>query len=115
MHRVKLHNLDQVLPKLQRQGDFFIMEHIVASQGFSEEDMIRINHSRLAFRAMTAADILTWDGIKVTKNAIDLQRLSRPSSIWDWPNKNPSNKDISCWKSGLQRITLANFSLPFSL
>jgi hypothetical protein len=49
------------------------MEHIVASQGFSEEDMIRINCCRLAFRAMTAADILTRDGIKVTKNAIDLQ------------------------------------------
>jgi hypothetical protein len=86
MHRVKLHNSDQVLPKLQRQGDFFIMEHIVASQGFLEEDMIRINHCRLAFRAMTAADILTGDGIKVTKNAIDLRRLSWPSSIWDWPN-----------------------------
>jgi hypothetical protein len=115
MHWVKLHNSDQVLPKLQRQGDFFIMEHIVASQGFLEEEMIRINHCRLAFRAMTATDILTGDGIKVTKNAIDLRRLSRPSSIWDWPNENPSNKDISRWKLGLQRITLANFSLPFSL
>jgi hypothetical protein len=64
---------------------------------------------------MTTADILTGDGIKVTKNAINLQRLSWPSSIWDWPNENPSNKDISCWKSGLQQITYANFSLPFSL
>jgi hypothetical protein len=67
MHRVTLHNSDQVLPKLQRQGDFFIMEHIVASQGFLEEDILRTNHCRLAFRAMTAADILTGDGIKVTK------------------------------------------------
>ncbi len=40
MHNVMLCNLDQILPKLQRQGDFFIMEYIVASQGFSEEDMI---------------------------------------------------------------------------
>jgi hypothetical protein len=51
---------------------------------------------------MTAADILTGDGIKVTKNAIDLQRLSRPSSTWDWPNESPLNKDISRWKSGLK-------------
>jgi hypothetical protein len=64
---------------------------------------------------MTTADILTGDSIKVTKNAINLQRLSRPSSIWDWPNENPSNKDISRWKSGLQQITYANLSLPFSL
>jgi hypothetical protein len=91
------------------------MEHMVASQGFSKDDMIHFNHCRLAFRAMTAADILTGNGIKVTKNAIDLQRLSRPSSTWDWPNESPSNKDISCWKSGLKRVTSANFSLPFSL
>jgi hypothetical protein len=45
---------------------------MVASQGFSKDDMIRINHCRLAFRAMTAADIFTGDGIKVTKKAIDL-------------------------------------------
>jgi hypothetical protein len=102
MHQVKLCNLDQVLPKLQQQGDFFIMEHMVASQGFSKDDMIHFNHCHLAFRAMMAADILTGDGIKVTKNAIDLQRLSHPSSTWDWPNESPSNKDISCWKSGLK-------------
>jgi hypothetical protein len=115
MHQVKLCNPDQVLPKLQRQGDFFIMEHMVASQGFSKDDMIHINHCRLAFRAMTAADILTGDGIKVTKNTINLRRLSRPSSTWDWPNESPSNKDISRWKSGLKQVTSANFSLPFSI
>jgi hypothetical protein len=101
-HDVKLHNPDQVLPNRQRQGDFFIMEHIVTSQGFSTDDMIRINRCRMAFRAMTVADLLTGDGTKVTKNAKDLRRLSRPSSSWDWPNECPSNKDISHWKLGLQ-------------
>jgi hypothetical protein len=71
-HDVKLHNPDQVLPKPQRQGDFFIMEHIVTSQGFSTDDIIRINHCRMAFRAMMVADVLTRDGTKVTKNAKDL-------------------------------------------
>jgi hypothetical protein len=93
--------------------DFFIMEYIVASQGFSEEDMICRNCCCMAFRAMTAADVLTGGGIRVTQNAINLRRLSRPSSKWDWPNGCPSNKDVSHWKSGLKQITLANFSLPF--
>ncbi len=113
MHKVTLRNPDQILPMLQRQGDFFIMEHIVASQDFSKEDMIQINRCCMAFRAMTAADVLTGDGIRVTQNAINLRRLSRPSSTWDWPNECPSNKDVSRWKSGLTRITSANFSLPF--
>jgi hypothetical protein len=93
-HDVKLHNPDQVLPKPQRQGDFFIMEHIVTSQGFLMDDMIRINRCPMAFRAMTVPDVLTGDGTKVTKNAKDLRRLSWPSSSWDWPNERPSNKDI---------------------
>jgi hypothetical protein len=71
-HDVKLHNPDQVLPKPQRLGDFFIMEHIVTSQGFLTDDMIRINCCQMAFRAMTVTDVLTGDGTKVTKNAKDL-------------------------------------------
>jgi hypothetical protein len=78
------------------------MEHIVTSQGFSMDDMIRINHCRMAFRAMTVVDVLTRDGTKVTKNAKDLRQLSRPSSSWDWRNERPSNKDVSRWKLGLQ-------------
>jgi hypothetical protein len=34
----------EVLPKLQHKGDFFIMERIVQSQGFSAEEMKCMNH-----------------------------------------------------------------------
>jgi hypothetical protein len=64
MHNVTLCNPDQILPKLQWQGDFFIMEYIVASQGFSEEDMIWRNRCCMAFRVMTAANVLTGGGIR---------------------------------------------------
>jgi hypothetical protein len=114
-HNVSLQNPDQVLPKLQREGDFFIMERIITCQGFSETNMIRINRCRLAFRAMTMADILTGDGVTVTKDARDLRRLSRPSSSWEWPNERPCSKDISQWRMGLTRITSTNWTLPFSL
>jgi hypothetical protein len=49
----------EVLPKLQHKGDFFIMERIVQSQGFSAEEMKCMNHCWLAFQAMTMADELT--------------------------------------------------------
>jgi hypothetical protein len=102
VHNVTLCNPEQVLPKLQWEGDFFIMEHIVWSHGFSEDDMMWINHCRLAFQVMTVADVLTGDGLKVTWDVIALCCRSHPSSIWDWPNESPSAKDISCWKDGLK-------------
>lgn len=106
---------EQFLPKLQREGDFFIMERIVHSQGFSEDNMVRMNRCRLAFRAMTIADVLTGDGVKVTTAAQSIRRLDRPLSSWDWPNERPCNIDVRRWKDGLKRITSENFSLPFHL
>jgi hypothetical protein len=50
VHSITLHNPEQVLPKLQWEGDFFIMEHIVQSHGFSKEDMMWINCCWLAFQ-----------------------------------------------------------------
>jgi hypothetical protein len=63
----------KVLPKLQREGDFFIMERIVQSQGFTEEAMIRMNRCQLAFHALTIADILSGDGTKLTQEAKSIQ------------------------------------------
>jgi hypothetical protein len=59
----------KVLPKLQQEGDFFIMERIVMSQGVSEDAMIWMNHCHLAFQAMTIANVLNGNGTKVTNEA----------------------------------------------
>jgi hypothetical protein len=58
-----------VLPELQHEGNFFIMEKIVLSKGFSEDEMIHMNHCQLAFQAMTIANVLTGDSTKVTNEA----------------------------------------------
>jgi hypothetical protein len=106
---------EKVLPKLKREGDYFIMERVVQSQGFKEEAMIRMNRCQLSFRALTIADVLSRDGTKVTQEAKLIQRLNRPPSLWDWPNERPCSRDISKWKLGLKRITSQNFSLPFDI
>jgi hypothetical protein len=36
---------------------------------------------------MTIVDVITGNGIKVTKHALGLYHLSWPSSKWDWPNE----------------------------
>jgi hypothetical protein len=64
---------------------------------------------------MTIVDVITGDGTKVTRHALDLSHLSRASSKWDWPNECPCNKDILCWHTGLKHLTSETLSLTFSL
>jgi hypothetical protein len=91
------------------------MEQLIQLGGLSYDDEICFNHCRLAYRAMTILDVITGDGTKVTRHALDLSCLSRASSKWDWPNECPCNKDILRWHTGLKRLTSENLSLPFSL
>jgi hypothetical protein len=64
---------------------------------------------------MAMADMMTGNGTKVTKHALELSRLSQASSKWDWLNECPCNKDILWWQKGLHIISSENLSLPFSL
>jgi hypothetical protein len=112
-NNILLRNSEQVLPKLQREGDFFSMERLILSGGLTAEQEIHFNRCRLSYQAMTLADIMTGDGSKVTKHALEVSHLSRASSKWDWPNERPCNWDIRCWHKRLCLITSENWGLPF--
>jgi hypothetical protein len=56
------------------------MEHIVQSHSLSKNDVMQINHCQLAFQAMTVVDIVTSNGLKVTRDAIALRQQSQLSS-----------------------------------
>ena len=75
IHKVTLCNPDQILPKLQQEGDFFFMEHLVELQVLSDKDLLHFNCCHLAYKAMMAANILTGDGVTV------MERLSGPSPL----------------------------------
>jgi hypothetical protein len=49
---ISVQNAEQVLPKLQQEGDFFIMGRLILSGGLTAEDEIRFNHCHLAYQAM---------------------------------------------------------------
>jgi hypothetical protein len=114
-NKIWLCNCEQVLPKLQQEGDFFIMERLILSGGLMADQEICFNCCRLSYRAMTIADIMMGDGSKVTKHALEVSHLSRASSEWDWPNEHPCNRDIRCWHKGLRLINSENLDLPFSM
>jgi hypothetical protein len=50
---------------------------------------------------MTIADVIMWDGSKLTKHALDVSHLLQATSKLDWPNKCPCNQDILCLHKGL--------------
>ncbi len=114
-NNISLHNSEQVLPQLQREGDFFIMERLILSDGLMADQEIHFNHCHLSYQAMTIADVMMGNGSKVTKHAFEVSHLSQASSKWDWPNEHPCNWDTFCWRKALQLITSENLSLPFSL
>jgi hypothetical protein len=90
------------------------MEQLIQLGSLSYDDEIRFNHCHLAYRAMTIADVITWDGTKGTKHALDLSRLSLASSKWEWLNEHPCNKDILHCHTRLKHLTSKNLSFPFS-
>jgi hypothetical protein len=91
------------------------MERLILSGSLTADQEICFNRYRLSYQAMTLADIMTGDGSKVTKHALEVSRLSWASSKWNWPNECPSNRDIHCWCKGLHLITSENWGLPFSM
>ncbi len=103
------------LAKTTTWRGFFIMEWLITSGVLTTADEIHFNLCRLAYRAMTMADVMTGDGTKVTKHALEPTCLSWASSKWDWPNECTCNKDILQWWKGLSIITSENLGLPFSL
>jgi hypothetical protein len=70
-NNISLCNSEQV-PKLQQEGDFFIMERLILSGGLTAVQEIRFNLCCLPYRAMTLADIMMGDGSKVTKHALEV-------------------------------------------
>jgi hypothetical protein len=52
------------------------MEQLVLLGGLSTDDKIRFNRCCPAYKAMTIVDVITGNGIKVTKHALGLYHLS---------------------------------------
>jgi hypothetical protein len=76
IHKVSLQDPDQILPKVQLDGDFFLMERLVQLQVFSDMDLLHFNWCQLAYKPMTAADVLNGEGVMVMHDAKDLVALS---------------------------------------
>ena len=64
------------VPELEREGDSFIMDRILASKRFTSHEIRLLNYCRLYINAVTIADLTTTAG-----DQFDLNKLSGESSL----------------------------------
>ena len=112
-YSIQLHNPEQVLPKIQREGDSFIMECIISTGRFMTMEWIWINHCRMALRAMTMADIITGDGKWILPEAYYFHVDECLASSYGWPKECPAHADIRLWQKVLRSISSDSLHLSF--
>ena len=88
------------IPPLQRQGDSFIMDHIINDGSFTAAEIRRLNYCRLYLQAVTVSDLT-----KTTGDVLDNSKLtghpSLQSSKSNWiaiHQERPSEKEWSLWR-----------------
>ena len=91
---------DPCIPSLQRQGDSYIMDHILEAGIFSSSEVRRLNYCRLYLQAVTISDLT-----KITGDILDPSKLSGHPSLqssqtnWITINQDrPSEKEWVLWR-----------------
>ncbi|KAI2499829.1 hypothetical protein MHU86_14646 [Fragilaria crotonensis] len=117
---------DPCIPALQRQGDLYIMDHVLESRSFSCAEIRHINYCRLYLQAVTVSDLSTTEG-----STLDPCKLnghpSLLSSQTTWlkvHQERPSSKAWKVWKranllwslpGGCLKVPLQNWLFPSHL
>jgi hypothetical protein len=88
---------DSAVPTLQRQGDSYIMDHILQSQRFTAAEIRKINYCRLSLQAITISDLTQANG-----EVLDPSNLagapSLQSSMTMWVPINQERPSETGWK-----------------
>ena len=91
---------DHGIPKVQRQGDSYIMDHILESKMFTPRQIRKLNYCRLYLQAITISDLTTTTG-----NALDPSKLvghpllQSSRATWNSINQErPTKAEWLLWK-----------------
>ena len=104
------------LPKLQRQGDVFLMEELVNRRALTERELIGFNRVRIHLEVITLADITSGDGKRIEVWAQTMRKLPEHKSKWHWAKEVPGRVDRRAWKKGLEELKVPGMlNLPLSL
>ena len=91
-------------PQLQRAGDFSIMEKLVRSNKFTQNELLQINRIRVFLQVLFMSDVTNVSGTHLRQEMVKMQRNSRKSR-WEWPYQYlDSRKGLKLWKKALLEI-----------
>ena len=91
---------DSAVPTLQRQGDSYIMDHILQSQRFTAAEIRKINYCRLSLQAITISDLTQANGeVLDPSNLAGAPSLQSSMTMWVPINQErPSETEWILWR-----------------
>ena len=93
------------LPKLQREGDKFLMDVWINSGQFSPSDLRALNRCRRKKQVYSLADLMSGRGDRLRNGCFARSApLRSDASSYLFPNEHPSTKDWSVWAAGVRSL-----------
>jgi hypothetical protein len=89
---------DPCIPALQRQGDSYIMDHVLDSQVFSPMEVRHIIYCRLYLQAIMISDLATTDGTSLDQSKF-MGMFSLKSSCTTWLTVHQEYPSPKAWKT----------------
>ena len=73
-------------------------------QGFRKTELTILNHMQMLIKAISLADIVTSEGLKISQNAFLLLANNGLREQFKWSNAPPkfTKKQLECWQKELQ-------------
>ena len=86
-----------------RQSDRFIMLSFI-EQEFRKMQLSILNHMQMSIKAISLADIVTSNGLKLFQNSFLLLSNNGLREQFEWPNAPPKfkKKEVKYWQKALQ-------------
>ena len=90
---------------LNRKNDFALMEKVVESDLYNQDDIISINKCRIYLQVQNLSDIVNGQGTKISYYAKNhIRDIDRPT-CYKWPNQNkPTKLDWEAWDDAILHV-----------
>ena len=115
-YQIKLQGL-YMMPTINRNNDFAIMEKIIELDLYTDEDVQSINRCRIYLRVQNLSEIVNGEGNSISYCARNRIRDPDRISKYKWPNQPfPKKNDWEVWEDLLQNvISDGNYNIVPSL
>lgn len=91
--------------EIQRDNDCSLMDAVIISKKFTNNELRRINLCRIYLRVFYLSDICSGNGRGVMHNYVSGLRTQQRRSQWVWPRQQrPPAKDWKLWNTAIREV-----------